>query len=261
MLSWNFTPIGFFRGAVTDAAAAPRQGAAAPGARGHLQLQAGGGYEAALDDLSGFERLWVVFVFDQAKGWKPRVQPPRGGGKRGLFATRSPHRPNPIGLSCVRLVGIDGLRLEIAECDLLDGSPILDIKPYLPYADAFPHAAAGWTDGLDHSPWTVISSPLLQAQFTWLSEAGCAWDLDALSLAMLSEDPTTEGRHRIRGLAGDAFELAVKTWRLRFRIDPAARQVERLSLSSGYSDLALAGEAESRWGDHQLHRRFLSQFP
>ena len=261
MLSWNFSPIGFFRGAVTDAAAAPRQGAAAPGARGIIQLQAGCGYEAALDDLNGFERLWVVFVFDQAKGWKPRVQPPRGGGKRGLFATRSPHRPNPIGLSCVRLVGIDGLHLEIAECDLLDGSPILDIKPYLPYADAFPTAAAGWTDGLDHSPWTVVSSPLIQAQFAWLANSGYAWDVDALSLAMLSEDPTPEGRHRIRALDGDCFELAVKTWRLRFRIDPVARQVERLSLGTGYSDTALAGEEESRWGDHELHRRFLKQFP
>ncbi|MEN9359758.1 MAG: hypothetical protein RL095_1293 [Verrucomicrobiota bacterium] len=257
----SFFPIGHFRGAAREPAAAPRQGSAAPAARGAIELLPGRGYETALDDLAGFERLWVVFVFDQARGWKPKVLPPRGGLKRGLFATRSPHRPNPIGLSCVRLLGIDGLRLDIAECDLLDGSPVLDLKPYLPYADAFPDAKAGWTDALNHAPWAIDSSPLIAAQLDWLARAGCAWDLEALSMAMLSEDPTPAGRHRIRELGAGFFELAVKTWRLRFSLDPAARRVERLDLSSGYGAAALAGPEESRWGDHELHRRFLAEFP
>ena len=103
----------------------------------------------ALADLGGFARIWLVFVFDRSEGWTPRVRPPRGGGKRGVLATRSPHRPNPIGLSAVELLGVEDGALRVRGLDLLDGTPVLDIKPYVPYADAFPGAAAGWIDALD----------------------------------------------------------------------------------------------------------------
>ena len=105
----------------------------------------------AYRDLAGFERIWLLFAFHRSEGWKPEVRPPRGGGKRSVLATRSPHRPNPIGLSAVELVSVapDGLR--VRGLDLLDGTPILDIKPYVPYADAFPGAAAGWIDAIDRS--------------------------------------------------------------------------------------------------------------
>ena len=103
----------------------------------------------ALADLAGFERLWLIFVFDRSEGWKPRVRPPRGGGQRGVLATRSPHRPNPIGLSAVELVAVEARALVVRGVDLLDGTPILDIKPYVPYADAFPIARAGWIDAID----------------------------------------------------------------------------------------------------------------
>ena len=107
--------------------------------------------ETAYRDLAGFDRLWLVFVFDRSEGWKAEVRPPRGGGKRSVLATRSPHRPNAIGLSCVELVAIEGHGLRVRGVDLLDGTPILDIKPYVPYADAFPEARAGWIDALDAS--------------------------------------------------------------------------------------------------------------
>lgn len=103
----------------------------------------------ALADLAGFERLWLIFVFDRSEGWKAKVRPPRGGGKRGVLATRSPHRPNPIGLSAVELVAVEARALVVRGVDLLDGTPILDIKPYVPYADAFPGARAGWIDAID----------------------------------------------------------------------------------------------------------------
>jgi tRNA (adenine37-N6)-methyltransferase len=103
----------------------------------------------AFRDLAGFERIWLIFVFDRSEGWKPEVRPPRGGGKRSVLATRSPHRPNAIGLSAVELVGIEGHALRVRGVDLLDGTPILDIKPYVPYADAFPDSRAGWIDELD----------------------------------------------------------------------------------------------------------------
>lgn len=105
--------------------------------------------EKVLQDLDGFERLWLIFDFHLSEGWKSTVKPPRGGPKRGILATRSPHRPNAIGLSAVELVRVEGRTLHLRGVDLLDGTPILDIKPYVPYADAFPDSRAGWVDELD----------------------------------------------------------------------------------------------------------------
>ena len=105
--------------------------------------------EKVLQDLDGFDRLWLIFVFHRSEGWKSTVKPPRGGAKRGVLATRSPHRPNSLGLSAVELVRIEGRTLHLRGVDLLDGTPVLDIKPYVPYADAFPDAKAGWIDEVD----------------------------------------------------------------------------------------------------------------
>ena len=108
----------------------------------------------ALRGLEEFSHLWLIWEFSEAKreSWSPTVRPPRLGGneRMGVFATRSPFRPNPIGLSCVRLLGIEhtaqeGDVLLVAGADLMDGTPIYDIKPYIPYADAHPEAAAGFT--------------------------------------------------------------------------------------------------------------------
>ena len=90
-----------------------------------------------------------MYAFDRSPGWKSRVIPFRDTIPRGLFATRAPRRPNPIGISCVRLVSIEGLCLHVADIDILDGTPLLDIKPYVPQFDAYPDAKAGW---LDHAP-------------------------------------------------------------------------------------------------------------
>lgn len=107
----------------------------------------------ALRGLDGFSHLWLVWVFDQAvrKDWSPTVRPPRLGGNQrmGVFATRSPFRPNPIALSSVKLAGIEqtaehGTVLKIRGADLMDGTPILDIKPYIPYADSHPDAIGGF---------------------------------------------------------------------------------------------------------------------
>ncbi|MDD9940539.1 MAG: tRNA (N6-threonylcarbamoyladenosine(37)-N6)-methyltransferase TrmO [Myxococcales bacterium] len=102
---------------------------------------------SVLQDLDGFEYVWVIAWLHLNRGFNPLVAPPREPGKkRGLFATRAPHRPNPVGLSAARLVGIEGHRIWLERIDLLDTTPVLDLKPYVPYADAFPAAAAGWVD-------------------------------------------------------------------------------------------------------------------
>lgn len=108
----------------------------------------------AVRGLEEFSHLWLIWGFDRngREAWKPTVRPPRLGGNQrvGVFATRSPFRPNPLGLSCVRLTGMEktaeGVVLRVAGADLVNGTPIYDIKPYLPYADSVPGAAGGFTD-------------------------------------------------------------------------------------------------------------------
>ena len=108
----------------------------------------------ALRGIQGFSHLWLIWHFSEAvrQEWSPTVRPPRLGGntRMGVFATRSPFRPNPIGLSCVKLLALEqtkeGTVLHVAGADLMDGTPILDIKPYIPYSDSFPEAAGGFTD-------------------------------------------------------------------------------------------------------------------
>lgn len=99
----------------------------------------------AVRDLEGFDLVWVLAWLHLNDGWNPTVVPPRGPRiRRSLLATRAPHRPNPIGLSAARLVRVEGRVLHLARLDLLDGTPILDVKPYVPSVDAFPDARAGW---------------------------------------------------------------------------------------------------------------------
>jgi tRNA-Thr(GGU) m(6)t(6)A37 methyltransferase TsaA len=116
--------------------------------------------EEALSDLIGIERIWVLTFLHRSGTWGPLVRPPRGPRvRRGLFATRSPDRPNPLGLSAVQLVRIEGLQLHVLGVDLLDGTPILDIKPYFPSVDAFPTSRAGWIDAISHEELQFAKRP------------------------------------------------------------------------------------------------------
>ena len=115
--------------------------------------------ENALRGIEGFSHVWLIWEFSQARreSWSPTVRPPRLGGNQrmGVFATRSPFRPNPLGLSCVRLLGVEkhpgyGTVLRVGGADLLDGTPIYDVKPYLPQADCYPEALGGFAES---TPW------------------------------------------------------------------------------------------------------------
>jgi len=103
-------------------------------------------YTAALDDIEGFDRLWLIYWMDRVNDFKPRIIPYRDDREHGVFATRSPSRPNPIGMSVVRLLRKEGNKLHVADIDMVNGTRLLDIKPYIPAFDSHPGCRAGWVD-------------------------------------------------------------------------------------------------------------------
>ena len=148
----------------------PRQSGLVPQLRGRVIFEPEYRNPDAVRGLEDFSHIWLIWQFSRAvrEGWSPTVRPPRLGGNRrmGVFATRSPFRPNALGLSSVRLDRVEldpalGPVLHVSGADLMDGTPIFDIKPYLPYTDSHPQAAGGFTDGLAHAPLTVECSPAL----------------------------------------------------------------------------------------------------
>ncbi len=139
--------IGVIHSPFTHPKEAPIQPAFAQGAAGVVEVFEP--YAAALKDLDGFERIWLIFYCDRATDWKPLAKPYLDTVERGLFATRSPARPNPIGISSVRLVKVEGNKLFVEDIDALDGSPLLDIKPYSGKFDTFVTHRNGWMDTVD----------------------------------------------------------------------------------------------------------------
>lgn len=143
--AYSVSPIGFVRSCFKEKFAIPRQPQLAPAARGVLELVAPFDQGEAVQGLEQVSHVWLLFLFHQALEAKPRlkVRPPRLGGNQsmGVFATRATHRPNGIGQSVVRLDKVEAGRLWLSGIDLLDGTPVLDVKPYVPYADSLPGAS------------------------------------------------------------------------------------------------------------------------
>jgi tRNA-Thr(GGU) m(6)t(6)A37 methyltransferase TsaA len=136
--------IGVIRSPFTAATGTPIQPSQAAGAQGAVEIWPA--YIDALADLDGFERIWLIYWFDRCREYQPSVIPFRDQQARGLFATRAPSRPNPIGISAVRLLAIRNNVLEVGDIDVLDGTPLLDIKPYVPEFDCYERIRAGWLD-------------------------------------------------------------------------------------------------------------------
>ena len=152
MSSFQFEQIGVIRSPYKEKFAVPRQPGLVKSADGELHLVAPYNQAAAVRGLEAFSHLWVIFVFHQtmAGGWRPTVRPPRLGGnaRMGVFATRSTFRPNPVGMSLVELKEIvcqkEKVILKLGSLDLVDGTPVIDIKPYLPFAESLPDATASY---------------------------------------------------------------------------------------------------------------------
>jgi tRNA-Thr(GGU) m(6)t(6)A37 methyltransferase TsaA len=246
-------PIGVCRTPFVHKVEAPRQGVIAEGVEGRIELFPEPGFDHALEDLEGWERLWILTWFDRAEGWRPKVQPPRSKQRRGLFATRTPHRPNPIGLTCVRLVRVEGLSIVVRDLDLLDGTPVIDVKPYVPYADAFPEAGSGWlAKAEDPGPrWPVTFAAEAAEALAFLRDE--SFDLETPLRTTLSLGPEPRPYRRIRA-TGEGLVIAYRTWRARFHIEGDTVVVD--AIRSGLS------EADLRRGHDEapLHTRFRTRF-
>jgi tRNA (adenine37-N6)-methyltransferase len=137
-------PIGVIRTPFGTAAGTPIQSLYGLNIKGEVLVEEE--YEAALTDIEGFERLWLIYWFDRAAPFRSKVVPYRDDREHGVFATRAPCRPNPIGISLVRLLGREATILRVADLDILDNTPLIDIKPYVPAFDARIASLAGWFD-------------------------------------------------------------------------------------------------------------------
>jgi len=140
----HLKPIGVIHTPFRQAAGTPLQPSMAQGAEGTVEVFAE--YSAGLKDLEGFERIWLIYWFHRAAPAELVVQPYMDSDLHGVFATRAPSRPNPIGMSAVKLLSVEGILLRVAEIDILDGTPLLDIKPYAPLFDHYPVRRSGWLD-------------------------------------------------------------------------------------------------------------------
>lgn len=252
-MPYVFEPIGVVRSPFRERAEAPRQASAAAGVAATIELLPGFGYEHALEGLDAWQYAWLLFVFhrnvEAGRGWRAKVLPPRSEAKLGVFATRSPHRPNPIGLSAVEIVGVEGRTVHVRNVDLLDGTPVLDLKPYVAYADALPGARAGWLEPKDPlPPWVVDFSPPAEAQLEWLGARGV--DLKRSIEAALALGPQPHPYRRIKP-HGSAMRLALKEWRVDFAVEGRRVVVQRLA--TGYRPAQLASDPAL-----DLHREFVA---
>lgn len=211
---FNFKAIGFVQSPFKDRFGVPRQPGLASNARGIVKLSADPDLRTALRSLDSFTHIWIVFVFHAHGGakWKPSIRPPRLGGavKVGVLASRSPHRPNPIGISVCELAGIDldapgGPEIRVNGIDLIDGTPVLDIKPYIPYADSVPSAGAGWA-----------SAPIERRAVTFACTVPD--DARALIIDVLELDPRPAFQKRQVTEVGSQFGIEIAGYEVKYEI-------------------------------------------
>lgn len=254
-------PVGYVRSDNKYRYETPRQGVLENNSESFIELLPQHNFEQAVKDLEGFERIWVIYQFHLNKNWKPLVQPPRHTRKKvGVFATRAPYRPNPIGISCVKLNRIEGLKIYISNSDILDGSPVIDIKPYLPYSDSFPDSKTGWVKHGLEEIYNVIFLKNAETRLEWLkNEANI--NLKSFAKLQLEFNPTDDNRKRITKISETNYVLAYRTWRISYNVDAAQHTLTIENIFSGYTPDELNNLQEDKYEDKELHIKFNSSFP
>ncbi len=238
--SFQFDSIAVIRTAFTQRFGIPRQPGLVPEAKGLIKFRNDPDFQHALKGMEQFSHLWIVFVFHDHGGnkWKPTIRPPRLGGKEkmGVLASRSPHRPNPIGMSVCEIESIDllakgGPEILVRGVDLLDGTPILDVKPYIPYADSIPQANPGWAhEEIKKTP--VIFSRVAEEKINRFEASG-EQGLRALIEQLLTIDPRPGFQRRelppdAEHSQGKDFGLLVRNHDVHWHIENQAFMVDDL---------------------------------
>lgn len=234
---------------------APRQ----PGlSENQATIEINPAYTQALAGLREFSRIWVVFIFHQASE-KLVVRPPRlESGSVGAFASRSPHRPNRVGISSVCLKEIQGTTLVVENHDFIDGTPVLDLKPYISAYDSFDLPIAGWLK--DAAPeFRVIFSESATRKLAFLTERNLPAFRGFLE-QQLSFLPDDSERKRVQPISETELVISYRTWRVRFHLDRAERICTVLDIFSGWKPEELAEGTDDPWQDKALHRAFVRQF-
>jgi len=233
----TLNPIGFLQSDLKQRYETPRQGVLAKKSSSIINLNSKSNFEQAVIDIDGFDRLWIIFQFHLNETWKPLVTPPRHTRKKvGVFATRAPYRPNQIGLSCVKLDKVDGLKIYISESDILDGSPIIDIKPYLPYSDSFPDVKTGWVkSGLENIYQVIFDENVTKAAGKLLTKENV--NLLRYATVQLEFNPTDTTRKRItqstkKNIKENQFVLAYQKWRINYVVDEKIKKVFITSITT-----------------------------
>ena len=210
----------------------PRQSGLVEGLRGAVVFEPEFRQVQALRGLEGFSHLWLIWGFSEnvREGWSPTVRPPRLGGNErlGVFATRSPFRPNPIGLSCVKLEGIElqgpqGPVLHVSGADLMDGTPIYDIKPYVPYADCHPEASCHYAQRPEGALAVVWDGGISEEQKAMLAERGVEREVLEQVLAQDPRPHYHDDPRRVYGMAFGGLEV-------RFSVEGETLTVRGLAL-------------------------------
>ncbi len=205
----------------------------------------------ALQDLDGFSHIWLISWFHLNNNWKPRVLPPRGPAtRRGLFSTRSPHRPNPIGLTSATLIAVEHDSLLVGPLDLVDGTPILDIKPYIAHYDSHAESVAGWVDQIVSSsiPRYEINLADCTAAIQWLKSNGGAGMIER-AMEILASDPMPHRTRRIYRMPDGRLRLACGSWRFYYTVE--GDRVTLNEIGTAYSLSALLAMAAASHPDQQ----------
>lgn len=208
----------------------------------------------SLKNLNTFSHIWVIFNFHQNTDWKPLVSPPRGEEKQGVFATRSPYRPNPIGISSVKLDKIEDNKLFISNHDFLNDTPIFDIKPYIPYTDTIADANSGW---LKHeNAYKIEYTNTSKQQIQWIKQYAHI-DLHNIIETQLSYTPLNAKKKRLT--KDDSFHyLHHRTWKVSFQItEPSTITIHKIH--SNYSAEELQSKTDT-YNDKQTHNDFIRNF-
>ena len=245
----SFSPIGFFSTEQIE----PYQAARQPDENslpGIIQLNAGHNFEQALTDLDGCSHIWIIYQFHKNENWKPMVLTPRSNKKIGVFATRAPYRPNPIGMSVVQIVKIEGLNIFVGPNDLLNGTPILDIKPYHPESDLIQNAEIKWLN-TNLKKYKIQFSPMANDQIDFLSSQQLN-EIKPFIIRQLEYDPTNSDKKRVSAENG-YWVLAYRTWRIDFLL--ADQLVSVIGIRSGYTPDEF-NDGTDTYLDKVLHQKF-----